>query len=594
MIANIKALFCILTPRERRNAALVMVIVTGMAMLELAGVASVMPFLTVAGQPSVVEEKGFLGDIYRWADFQDPRTFMIALGGLTVAIVILGAIYRALAIYSIFRYAQMRRHSIGRRLLESHLHQPYEFFIQRNQSQLSTTILSEVDQVITQMLIPILQLTSYGMVATAMIGILVYVDVYVALAVGGALISGYVAIYLGLRAVLTRSGTRRAELNRKRFKVTDEILGGVKEIKVTGCEPQYLNAFDSASKGFSRLLAFNKTASQVPRFLVEGVTFTAIMGVALYVLGEQEKVGQALPQLGVYGFGTLRLLPALQQMYAAFSCMRFGTAALKSVVADLKEGEKSGANEETGDWDIPLKLNEYLQLENVTYTYPGSETPALADVNLEIESGSVWGVVGTTGAGKSTLVDVMLGLLRPQAGEVRVDGVHIFDRGVSAWQSGIGYVPQSIFLTDNTVAANIAFGEVGDRTDYERVRECARIAGLDRLIEKELEYGYETVIGDAGVRLSGGQRQRLGIARALYSNPGLLLLDEATSALDERTEQQVIAGIAADRRNRTVVMIAHRLRTLSVCDWIAEIESGRLARVTTYTELMQERSANDV
>lgn len=590
MIRNAKALFAVLTPRERRNALVVMVVLTGMATLELAGVASIMPFLTVAGQPDVVTEPGYLKALYLWTGLETPRAFMILLGVATLCVLIGSAVYRAVAQYAILRYSNMRRHSIGRRLLASHLRQPYEFFIQRNTSQLSTTILSEVDQLIGQVLAPILQLFAFGLVAVAIIGFLTYMDPWIALVVGGGLIAAYGTIYAVLRGWLRRFGKERAETNRRRFKVTSEVLDGVKEIKIRGTEAAYLKDFDKASERFSRLQAFNKTAAQIPRFFVEGVTFAAIMGVALYVLGRHDNVGQAIPTLGVYAFGTMRLLPALQQLYAAFSKLRFGAAALESVTSDLegtKGVEPKAGVEQAKQAAKGVHLRQELELDEVTYTYPGASRPALDGLSMTVDARSVVGIVGRTGAGKSTLVDVILGLLIPQAGAVRVDGEALDETNVGAWQRQIGYVPQSIFLADDTVAANIAFGQRRDRIDMERVRECARIACLAEFVEQELPEGYDTSVGQGGSRLSGGQRQRVGIARALYGDPEILVLDEATSALDDATEATVMDRLHAGATQRTVIMIAHRIRSLRACDWIAELEDGRLARTTSHAELAQ-------
>jgi len=432
-----------------------------------------------------------------------------------------------------------------------------------------------------------MQLFSFGLVALVIIGFLVYIDVVVATVVGGTLIASYSAIYVVLRNWLRGFGEERAELNRERFKVTSEVLDGVKEVKIRGCEADYLRTFDKASERFSKLITFERTASQLPRFGVEGITLAAIMGAALYVLAQHDNVGEAIPVLGVYAFGTMRLLPALQQLYVSFSKIRFGVGALESVVSDLDGVREDTIIRSEKASGKSIHLERALELHNVTYMYPGSVDRSLDELNMRIEARSVVGVVGRTGAGKSTLVDVILGLLVPQSGQIVVDGQPLDTTNVEGWQRCIGYVPQSIFVADESVAANIAFGEGRSRMDMDCVRECARIACLDRFIETELPGGYEASVGQGGSRLSGGQKQRIGIARALYGNPEVLVLDEATSALDEATETEIMERLHADTMRRTVIMVAHRIRSLRACDWIAEIENGRVVGTTSHAELAQ-------
>jgi ATP-binding cassette, subfamily B, bacterial PglK len=296
---------------------------------------------------------------------------------------------------------------------------------------------------------------------------------------------------------------------------------------------------------------------------------------------------KALPVLALYAMAGYRLLPALQQVYAQLTNLRFAGPTLDRLHADITQLEPSSTRAGDAAAGSRLPLRKELVLENVSYSYPGTERPVLDNLTLHIPAGTTVGLVGATGSGKTTTVDVILGLLRPQMGRVLVDSTVITDQNVRDWQRIIGYVPQSVYLSDESIAANIAFGQTKDQIDMAAVERAARIAHLHDFVTGELKHGYETRVGDRGIRLSGGQLQRIGIARALYHDPEVLILDEATSALDTVTESLVMNTVHDLAQRKTIIIIAHRLSTVRKCDQIFVLESGKVVERGTFDSLLE-------
>jgi ABC-type multidrug transport system fused ATPase/permease subunit len=321
---------------------------------------------------------------------------------------------------------------------------------------------------------------------------------------------------------------------------------------------------------------------QLPRYAVETIAFSLILLLAIYLLGKGSGMGELLPVLGLYAFAGYRLMPALQQVFAGFALMRNSQASLDAVMADLQPRADSQAA--TRRERIPIK--ESVELAEARYQYPGAAAWALQPVTLRIPRNSSVALVGATGCGKTTVVDLLMGLLHPTGGCLRVDGVEVGEHNVRAWQRSIGHVPQQIFLCDDTIARNIALGLPDGELDRARVEQAARIARLHEFVAG-LPKGYDTMVGDRGIRLSGGQRQRIGIARALYDDPDLLVLDEATSALDNVTENAVFEALQALAGRKTIVMVAHRLTTVRSCNLVCVMEHGRIVERGSYDELMR-------
>ncbi|WP_018864895.1 ABC transporter ATP-binding protein [Thioalkalivibrio sp. ARh3] len=585
----------LLTPAEKRRGALVLGMVMVMAVLETAGVASIMPFLSVLGNPDLVNTNPVLNYLYTGLGFASVDQFIFALGAAAFALILFSAVFRTLTHYAMNRFIEMRRHSLGKRLLETYLRQPYAFFLNRHSGDMAKSILSEVDQLVLNVFRPGITMIAYLVVTIAIVALLIFVDPWLALGVAVVIGGVYGTIFVFVRGLLGRIGRDRSRANQERFTAAGEALGGIKDIKLLGREHAYLSRFDAPSKRQARHQATNQTISQVPKFLIEAIGFGGIIGLTLILLHTQggtgtDALGEILPILGLYAFAGYRLLPAAQHIYAGLAKLRFGAAAVESVTEDLREREALAELHRQAP--RPLVPHKRIELKGIDYTYPGGHRPALQSINLEIPVGSSVGIIGTTGSGKTTLVDVLLGLLRPTQGAILVDGQPVTEANLRAWQQSLGYVPQDIFLTDSTVAENIALGIPAGQIDHERVERCARMAQVHDFIVQDMPEQYATMVGERGVRLSGGQRQRIGIARALYHDPDVLVFDEATSALDTATERAVMEAIESLSRSKTIILIAHRLSTVRACDQVAHLERGSFASVGHFDELVAQPEAD--
>lgn len=582
-----KILF-LLSAKEKRRGALVLGMVIVMALLETAGVASVMPFLSVLSNPDAVKTNPFLSAAYAGLGFESVDSFLVLLGGGVFAVLMFSALFRTLTHYAMNRFIEMRRHSISVRLLETYLRQPYTFFLDRHSGDMAKNILSEVDQLVARVFRPGMLMVAYAVVVIAIVTLLVIVNPVLAGVVALFIGASYGLIYVGVRQLLGRIGKERAQSNQLRFEAAGEALGGIKDIKLLGREQAYLQSFIRPSMVQARHQATTQTLSEVPKYLVEAVGLGGIILLTLVLMAthggvEGDGLGEVLPVLGLYAFAAYRMLPAANQIYSGAARMRFGEAAVDSAYNDLCY--RAELAEIRRSLPAPMHPQREVSLDGISFVYPNSTTPALEDIDLRIPVGSSVGLVGSTGAGKTTLVDVLLGLLRPTEGAIRVDGEAVTDANLRAWQQALGYVPQDIFLTDSTVTENIALGVPPDEIDHDQVERCARMAQVHEFIMRDMPHDYRTVVGERGVRLSGGQRQRIGIARALYHDPSVLVFDEATSALDSVTEKAVMEAINGLHRDKTIILIAHRLSTVAGCDQVVLMEQGRIAASGPFDEL---------
>jgi ABC-type multidrug transport system fused ATPase/permease subunit len=582
MLETLKKLSLLLTPYEKKQGLFVLAMIICMAVIETIGVASIIPFLTVLGSPEVVTTNRFLNSLYSFIGFQSTSGFLFFLGCCACLFVFLSAVMKTVTVYSVNRFTHMRQHSFSKRLLETYLQQPYSFFLNRHTGEMTKGILSEVTHLVNDVLRPAADAVAYSILTLMIVGLLIAHDTILALIVGLVIGGSYLLIYLIVQGKLKGNGRKRSDTNRERFTAAAEVLAGIKEIKLLGCEQIYLSRFASASKMFAKYVAINASYSQIPKYFIEAVAFGGIIVLSL-VMMERESFGAVLPVLGVYAFAGYKLLPAVQIVYSSLTKLRFGSAAVDDIYDDLKKYTQFG-HENVIEKVVP---KHSIDLVNVTYRYSEDSSPAIDNINLTIPMGARVGIVGGTGAGKTTLVDILLGLLRPSSGALKVDGRVIDDLNLRDWQASLGYVPQDIFLLDSSINENVALGNKLADIDLEKVKVCCKAAQASEFIEEQLPQTYMTTVGDRGVRLSGGQKQRIGIARALYRNPDVLILDEATSALDNMTEKLVMESIKRSFGKKTIIIIAHRLTTVTDCDFILVLDGGKLTDIGTYDDLVQ-------
>jgi ABC-type multidrug transport system fused ATPase/permease subunit len=577
-----KKLLFLLTSAEKKRLGLLMGMICVMAILDMLGVASILPFIAVLTTPDLVQNNIFLNVAYKKLEFDDPQQFLFALGIVLFVLLLVSLAFKALTTYVQLRFTLMREYSIDKRLVEGYLHQPYSWFLSRNSADLGKNIFSEVGSVINNGFLPMLNLIAQSLVTIALLTLLMFVDTKLTLLVILTLATAYIFIFKGMKGHLVRIGVESVKADRGRFVAINEALSAFKEVKVAGLEQTYIDRFSDPARIFARSQAMGQVISQLPRFLIEILSFSGILLLMLYLI-KRNSFTSPVPVIALYVFAGYRLLPALQQIYAAFTQLRFVRPALDALHADLMSLEPKNLN---FNKDV-IVLKQNIILNHIQYSYPNAPKAVIKNLSLTIPAKSIVGFVGATGSGKTTTVDLILGLLKAEKGTLAVDDQVIIEHNRRAWQRSIGYVPQQIYLADDTVAANIAFGLEAEKIDQKAVERAAKIAYLHDFVVNEMPQQYQTTVGERGVRLSGGQRQRIGIARALYHRPQVLIMDEATSALDNLTEQVVMEALNKEKYEITIILIAHRLSTVKTCDTIFLMERGELKAQGTFDELIQ-------
>lgn len=585
LIQTYRKLFTLLDRAERRNFWLLTGAMVLVAAAEIAGISAVLLLLNVIAAPDTIQSNRVLSALYADFGFTSAFSFQVALAVVVLLTVVLGLAIKATGTYAMIRYSTMRGYTISARLLAAYLRQPYPWFLQRNSAELEKNLLTEVDGLVARVITPTLRMVANAMLVLSILAFLLVVDPLVTLLCGGGLGLGYGLIYLRVRGQLLRVGTDMMHALEARYLVAQEATGGIKDVKVMGLEEVYVRSYSAEAQKTAKALARMGVVSELPRFILEGITFGTLVSLILLLLFRNGgNVTDIVPTLGVIAFSTMRLLPALQQIYFGLVTIRGAIPVLDAIVADFASSPPPIAI--ASPTAPPMKLQDRLELERVSFAYESAERPTLHEVALQIPARTTVGIVGGTGAGKTTMVDLILGLLSPASGALVVDGIRITPDNMRSWQASVAYVPQAIFLTDDSIAANIAFGVPKAEIDMAAVQRAAKIAALHEFIVNDLPQGYDTAVGERGVRLSGGQRQRIGIARAMYRDPTLLIMDEATSALDNITEREVMEAVQRIRADKTIVLIAHRLSTVQTCDTIFLMERGQLLAQGTYDELL--------
>ena len=580
-----KKLLFFLTPNERKHAGFLLIMILTMALLDTIGVASILPLIAVLSNPNIIETNIILNKMFQISaafGVENNKQFLFVLGLLVFVILITSLAFKAFTTYLQVRFIEMRQYTVAKNLIEKYLHQPYSWFLNRNSADLGKTILSEVNQVIAGGLGPFLELIARGTIVLLLTTLLIIIDTKLALIVGISLSIAYWLIFNFTRGYLNRVGGERLKNNKLRFMSISEAFGAAKEVKVSGLEQVYIKRFSDPAQSFATINSSVSIISSLPRYFLEAIAFGGILIIILYLMSQTGNFNNVLPIISLYVFAGYRLMPALQQVYASFTQIVFIGPSVDRLYDDIKNLEPLYSNE---DKSI-LSLKKTITLNNVFYNYPNASRTTLKNVNLKISAKTKIGLVGATGSGKTTTVDIILGLLQAQKGTLEVDGQVITRKNSRAWQRCVGYVPQHIFLSDDTVAANIAFGVDPKNIDQIAVEKASKIANLHEFVIDELSQQYQTTIGERGIRLSGGQRQRIGIARALYHNPQVLILDEATSSLDNETEKAVMDAVNNLNKDITVILIAHRLNTVKNCDIIFKLDKGKVIDQGTFDEII--------
>ena len=585
MIKTIKNYIYILLPSEQKLTLLLLFMTLIAVLMDIAGILSVLPFMYVLTDPSIIETSEILKTVFEISlnyGIKTNHQFLIFLGILILILLFISLSFKSFMIYFQNRFIEMRKFSLAQRLVQSYLHQPYLWFLNRHSSSLCKNILDESHTVITRGLYHLINLITQIIVVLVLISLSIIADPLISIVIGILFGSLYTLILILSKGIVSKFGNQRFNYNELLFKIINETFTAIKQIKISGIENIKIKTISKLGINLAKNSAFVGTVSAIPRYVIELLVFGGMLTLTLYLMTKEGTFEKALPTIVLYAIIGYKLMPALQSIFLSLTNLNYVAISVDKISKELKLVKEF----EILQKQERFQLNKSISLKKVFFKYPETSTNALNDINLNIKANSFFGIVGTTGSGKTTLVDIILNLLVADKGLLKVDNEPINNLNSRKWMKSVGYVPQNIFLIDDTFSANIALGINDEDIDQIQLEKVSKIAEIHNHIIAE-PGKYETQIGEQGVRLSGGQRQRIGIARALYHDPKVLILDEATSALDNITQKSILNNLKSMKTDITIIMITHRLSTVKECDSIILMEKGEIKAQGTFEELLK-------
>ena len=582
-----KKLIELLPPSAYKETLFLFILIFIMAVINTLGVASILPFISVAVNPELIETNTILSTLFEMTKslgITSKINFLFFLGVVVFVLLITSLAINAITLYFQVKFAFLQEQKIGRRLTEIYLNQPYAWFLKQHSANLGRNILSEVNQAIVGILMPSITAIVQSVLIIFIFTLLFIVEPKLTLFVILFSLTAYGTFFFSIKNYLVKLGKERVKSNLDRYKIISDAFSAIKEVKFLHLENLFVTRFTKPAKIYADNQATSQVLAFLPRFFIEAIAFGGIIVLMLSLMHREENFLDVMPIISLYAFAGYRALPAIQQLYAAISQIKFASPALENLYKDIKNLKNFDKHNKLNS---KMSFSNSISLQNIHFSHQNSSKETVSNININIPALSKFGIVGPTGSGKTTLIDIILGLLEPTKGNIKVDNQFIEKKNIRSWQKNIGYVPQDIYLSDASIASNIAFGVNDEKIDFKLVKEVAKKSGLHDFIINELKNGYDTQVGERGVRLSGGQKQRIGIARALYNNPSVIILDEGTSALDNVTEKNIMDAISNLKIKKTIIVIAHRLKTLRDCDSIIFLNNGKVISQGTYSELLK-------
>ncbi|MCG6149266.1 ABC transporter ATP-binding protein/permease [Leptospira levettii] len=569
-MSNISKVWFLLDSSQKRRTVYMFVLIFFSLLFESFGIGVIVPLVSVLTDSSQLRENPYFVNAISYLGNPPLETLAVYAMVLMVVLYTVRTIYLIYFTWEQASYAAEFQSKLSRTLFKKYLDQPYLFHVNRNSSELIRNTSTEVATLVSM----VQQALSFFNEAITMVGISIFL-IYVE-PIGALVVVGSLGLAAGLTFALARKklltlGLQRQSHEAERIRHFQQGLGGIKDIKIYGREDEFLNRYRIESDGAARVLKHYTTLLAFPRLWLEYFSILGLVLLILSVLNQGKSLSEATTLVALFGAAAFRVMPSINRMLVIMQNIKFSLPTIDLIYQECKLKDSPKEKREQTVKETLLDFHS-LTLENLQFSY--SSIPVIKNISLEIESGTTIGFIGESGAGKSTLLDLILGLITPDSGDIKVNGNSIL-KDPNSWQRIIGYVSQNIYLTDDTLKNNIAFGIPDNQIDTNRVNESIQLAQLESFVNKS-EFGIETIVGERGVKLSGGQKQRIGIARALYHNPSVLILDEATSSLDLNTESEVMDAINALHGQKTILIIAHRLSTLQSCDKIYRIENGMI------------------
>lgn len=576
----IKRLWTHLPLSRRRQVVTLSFFIVLSAVTEVISIGAVIPFLGVLMQPELIFNHEFLRPMINLMGIKNSSELSYLITITFISAAVLAALMRILLLWVSTRLSFKIGRDIGFSIYRKTLYQPYKVHLETNSSELMSGVTTKANSIIFDLTVPVLALLSSGAMGLAIISFLVMLNPTLAL----VSMFGFGLAYITIRVLTKRKIAQNSQTialeSTNVIKALQEGLGGIRDVLINGSQEIYCGIYGQSDKALRESQGSSLFITLAPRYGIEGLGMIVIASVAYFFTRDAEEIGLIVPALGALALGAQRLLPIMQQGYAGVTQISNGKASLIDVLAFLDAPLPKHLEQRFFE---PIEFNKGIELKDISYRYDKTQPYLFKGLNLFVEAGSRVGIVGPTGVGKSTLIDMVMGLLVPESGSILVDDVTLDEKNTKSWQNKIAHVPQDIFLSDASVEENIAFGVPKELIDSDWVRQCASRAKIAEVIEG-LPAGYGTFVGERGVRLSGGQKQRLGVARALYRRASLIVFDEATSALDNETEISLMKEIESLDKNMTLLMIAHRRSTLSGCTKIVELCDGGISKIGGYLD----------
>ena len=572
---SVKKIFYVFDKKQKRSIFILLIVIVIGALFELLGVTAVLPFITMALSPNTLNKNETLRALYDFLHMSSPTIFLAVLAGILICIYLVKNIYLVYMSHSIYKFTYSNQRKLADRLLKCYLEQPYSFFLNQNSAVLIQNIGTDVVQ-FYEIILCSMQLIVEVIVCCLLTGYLFITDKSISIGVVVILIMFFLLFFKVIKKKIKLQGEIVRKNRQGQTKWLMQSFGGIKETKIAQKEDYFLGRFDAEYESFAKNHCSYQTLAYLPKPAMETVVIGALLFVVMIKLLRGVDSVYFVSTMSVFAVAAYRLLPSFNRISGYLSRIMFDKASIDAVYNDLKLVEQLEEKRKSVKEEGKLTFNNEVTVNDISYRYPNTENDVLSKVSLNIPKNKSVAFVGPSGAGKTTLADIILGILYQQSGSIEVDGVSVPEDSVE-WKKKLGYIPQVIFLIDDTIRNNIAYGIGKDDIDEKRIDEVIEEAQLKDFIDT-LPEGLDTVIGERGVRLSGGQRQRIGIARALYNDPEILVLDEATSALDTETETAVMEAIDSLSGKKTLIIIAHRLSTIENCDIVYEVKDGSVTR----------------
>lgn len=572
MLKTLKDLINLLDTRQKTNLFKLQLLVIIMALLELMAIASIGPFMAIVANPGIIEEKATFQQISNFLGTTTHLETLIYIGSAVLGILALSLLFSLFVTWKLMNFGANLGSNLSSRLFRYYMNQNWLFHSQNHSAELTTKISAETYRTTQGIIQPMLT-----MVSKVVLALFISISIFLLnpiVAIVGLTIFGstYLLIYTTIKVKLSENGMRISSISAIRFRAMSEGFGGIKDTLLLNLQNKFSHQFELNSNALAKSQSSNQFYACAPRYILEMIAFGSVIMLIIFLIitkhGELDKI---LPTISIYALAGFKLMPALQNIFLCLTQIKANTPAFDTIKEDLNKGLISPLKTE----NKPIPFKKGIKMESISFTYPGKNTVALKNICINIPKNQSIALVGSSGSGKSTAIDILLGLIKPNSGHIYIDDKKITPANIQAWQKKIGYVPQQIFLSDQTIAENIAFGLEKVDISPERLKQALSLSKLDELIET-LKDGVNTAVGERGLQLSGGQRQRIGIARALYNNPEIIVFDEATSALDGITEKMIMESIDEISNDRTIIMIAHRLSTIEKCDNIYMLEDGNI------------------